>query len=150
MNQSEGFLAKGQEKKLCKLVKSLYELKQAPMQRHQKFNQVIADFEFTVNEHDQFIYSKEINNDYLFLCLYVVDILIFETSLEAIFKIKDHLFQNFDIKNLRPADMILRMKISMDQRGISLSLSHSIEKMLHKFEFYYCKPISTSFDSSIH
>jgi len=30
MDQSEGFIAKGQENKVCKLVKSLYGLKQAP------------------------------------------------------------------------------------------------------------------------
>ena len=32
MEQLEGFLALGQEKKVCKLVKSLYGLKQAPKQ----------------------------------------------------------------------------------------------------------------------
>ena len=30
MDQPERFIAKGQENKVCKLVKSLYELKQAP------------------------------------------------------------------------------------------------------------------------
>jgi len=30
MDQPEGFIAKGQENKVCKLVKSLYGLKQAP------------------------------------------------------------------------------------------------------------------------
>ena len=51
--------------------------------------------------------------------------------------------QNFDMKDLGPADMILGMKVSRTHNGISLSLSHSIEKMLHKFDFYNSKPIST-------
>ena len=32
MEQSEGFIVLGQEKKVCKLVKSMYGLKQAPKQ----------------------------------------------------------------------------------------------------------------------
>jgi len=32
MDQPEGFIAKGQENKVCKLVKSLHGLKQAPKQ----------------------------------------------------------------------------------------------------------------------
>jgi len=42
-----------------------------------------------MNEHDKYVYSKVIDNDYLILCLYVDDILIFGTSLEAILKVKN-------------------------------------------------------------
>ncbi|BBH07178.1 transposable element gene [Prunus dulcis] len=38
MEQPEGFIVKGQEHKVCKLVKSLYGLKQAPKQWHEKFD----------------------------------------------------------------------------------------------------------------
>src|SRR5436190_23800965 len=53
------------------------------------------------------------------------------------------------MKDRGPADMILGIKISRTSNKISLSLSHSIEKMLHKFEFCNSKPISTPYDSSI-
>ena len=53
------------------------------------------------------------------------------------------------MKNLSPADMILKMKISKTSDRISLSLAHSIERMLHKFNFYNSKLISTPYDSSI-
>jgi len=53
------------------------------------------------------------------------------------------------MKDLGPADMILRMKICRYSDESSLSLSHSIERMLHKFDFYDFKPISTPYDSSI-
>ena len=38
MDQPEEFISLGQEKKVCKLVKSLYGLKQAPRQWHEKFD----------------------------------------------------------------------------------------------------------------
>ena len=40
MKQPEGCEAPGQEKKVCKLVKSLYGLKQAPKQWHKKFDDI--------------------------------------------------------------------------------------------------------------
>ena len=145
----KGFIAKGHGNKVCKLVKSLYGLKQAPKQWHQKFNKVIVHFEFIIHEYDKCIYFKNFGNEYIILCLYVDDILILRTSHNAIQRVKDYLSQNFDMKDLGPADMILGMKISKTSNGISLSLTHSIERMLYKFDYYNSKPISTPYDSSI-
>ena len=78
---------------MCKLVKSLYGLKQALKQWHQKFDKVIAQFGFTVHEHNKCIYSKDFGNEYIILCLYVDDIRILETSLDAIKRVKDYLSQ---------------------------------------------------------
>ncbi|KAL0392503.1 UNVERIFIED_CONTAM: Retrovirus-related Pol polyprotein from transposon TNT 1-94 [Sesamum radiatum] len=47
MDQPEGFVAHGNERKVCKLVKSLYGLKQAPKQWHEKFDQTILAFGFS-------------------------------------------------------------------------------------------------------
>ena len=38
MQQPDGFVIDGQERKVCRLIKSLYGLKQAPKQWHDKFN----------------------------------------------------------------------------------------------------------------
>jgi len=48
--------------------------------------------------------SNNFDNDYIILCLYVDDILIFGTSLDVIQRIKDYLSQNFDMKNLGSSD----------------------------------------------
>ncbi|GJV74130.1 zinc finger, CCHC-type containing protein [Tanacetum coccineum] len=41
MNQPQGFIMPGNENKVCKLIKSLYGLKKAPKQWHQKFDEVV-------------------------------------------------------------------------------------------------------------
>ena len=42
MDQPDGFVVKGQESKVCKLLKSLYGPKQTPNQWHEKFDRTLA------------------------------------------------------------------------------------------------------------
>ena len=44
MKQPEDFAIPGQEKEVCKLIRSLYGLKQPPKQWHQKFDEVVLSF----------------------------------------------------------------------------------------------------------
>ena len=63
MEYPEDFSTPGQEKKVCKLVKSLYRLKQAPKQWHDKFENVMMSHEFKIKECDNFCTSKTWNID---------------------------------------------------------------------------------------
>jgi hypothetical protein len=56
MDQSDGFVANGQEEKMCKLLKSLYGLKEAPKQWHEKFNITLTTVSFVVNKADKCVY----------------------------------------------------------------------------------------------
>ena len=58
MQQPEGFVVKGQESKVCRLIKSLYGLKQAPRQWHEKFNNTLTTAGFCVNEADKCVYYR--------------------------------------------------------------------------------------------
>ncbi|WVZ50235.1 hypothetical protein U9M48_001509, partial [Paspalum notatum var. saurae] len=56
MEQPDGFVVKGQESKVCKLLKSLFGLKQAPKQWHEKFDTTLTSAGFAVNEADSCVY----------------------------------------------------------------------------------------------
>jgi hypothetical protein len=53
MDQPDGFVSKGQEGMVCKLLKSLYGLKQALKQWHNKFDRTLTSASFVVNEADK-------------------------------------------------------------------------------------------------
>ena len=142
-------MVKGQEQKVCRLAKSLYGLKQPPKQWHEKFDKVVLEYGFKFNDHDKCLYYKESSEGHVILCLYVDDILIFGTNLEVVEDTKFYLSKKFDMKDLGEAYVILGMKLKRTSQGISLSQSNTIEKMLRKFEYYECKPVSTPYDPSI-
>ncbi|GJX97853.1 zinc finger, CCHC-type containing protein [Tanacetum coccineum] len=112
MKQPEGFVMPGNEHKVCKLVKSLYELKKAPRQWHQKFDEVVLSSGFHLNQSDKCVYSK------------------FDSSGE----------------DLGEADVILSIKIKRENKGIVITQSHYVEKILKKFNREDCSPVSTPMD----
>nr|GEV83361.1 zinc finger, CCHC-type [Tanacetum cinerariifolium] len=81
MNQPQGFIMPANENKVCKLIKSLYGLKQTPKQWHQKFDEVVLSNSYLLNQADKCVYRKfdEIGKGVI-VCLYVDDMLIFGTG----------------------------------------------------------------------
>ena len=117
MDQPDGFVANGQEGKVCKLLKSLYGLKQAPKQWHEKFDRTLTSAGFVVNEADKCVYYRYGGGEGVILCLYVDDILIFGSSLKVIEEVKEFLSNNFEMKDLGEADVILNIKLLREGDG---------------------------------
>ena len=105
MRQPEGFVMPGQEHKVCKLVKSLYSLKQAQKQWHEKFYKVIVSNGFRIHESDKCVYSRFNRNKGVIICLYVDDMLIFGTNSVSIELTKSLLSSIFDMKDIGLADV---------------------------------------------
>jgi len=149
MNRPNRFIAQGQEGKVCRLLKSLYGLKQAPKQWHEKFEKTLTSAEFAINEADTCVYYRYGGGKGVILCLYVDDILIFGTSINEINDVKLFLSQNFDMKDLGEADVILNIKLNKVENGITLLQSHYVEKVLNRFSYIDCKPSPTPYDPSL-
>ena len=93
--QSEGFSTLRQGKKVCKLTKSLYGLKQALKQWHEKFDNVMMSHGFKINECDKCVYVKDTELGYFILCLYVEDMLIVGSDDKMIASTKNMLNSRF-------------------------------------------------------
>ncbi|GJY66167.1 zinc finger, CCHC-type containing protein [Tanacetum coccineum] len=145
MKQPEGFVMPGNEHKVCKLVKSLYGLKQAPKQWHQKFDEVVLSSGFHLNQSDKCVYSKFDNSGKgVIICLYVDDMLIFGTDQNQVDKTKKFLSSRFSMKDMGEADVVLGIKIKRENKGIVITQSHYIEKILKKFNREDCSPLEYS------
>ena len=74
MVRQEGFTEKGQEKKVCKLQKSIYGLKQTSRSWNIKFDQSVKTFGFTQCLDEPCMYKRSNGNVIVFLIHYVDDI----------------------------------------------------------------------------
>jgi hypothetical protein len=77
----------------------------------------------------------------------VDDILSFGTDLNVIEEVKEFLSQNFEVKDLGEADVILSIKLVKDGNcGVTLSQTHYVEKMLSRFGYSNYTSLSTPYD----
>jgi len=76
---------------------------------HEKFDRTLTSAGFAVNEADKCVYYRFGWGEGVILCLYVDDILILGTSLDVIKEVKDFLSNNFEMKDLGEADVILNI-----------------------------------------
>ena len=120
MEQPEGFVLPRNEKKVCKLVKSLYGLKQTPKQLHEKFDLVILLDGFVHNGADQCMYSKFTKEYGVIVCLYMDDMLIFGTNMKGACETKKYLSSMFQMNDLNEVDTILGIKIKRHSEGFAL------------------------------
>lgn len=146
MEQPEGYVVKGQEGKVCKLLKSLYGLKQAPRQWNKCFDQVMIKHGFVKSEYDLCVYLKKLSYcEYVYLLIYVDDMLLVAKSMDDINEVKEMLGREFDMKDLGPAKRILGMDIERDRAGGVLKLSQSryVKKVLQVFRMADSKSVTT-------
>ena len=102
-----------------------------------------------MNESDKCVYYKYENHICTIICLYVDDLFIFGSNIQTINEVKSLLCNNFDMKDLGEASVILGIKITRSEQGISLDQSHYVEKILKKYNYFDCKLGCTPYDPSV-
>ena len=75
MEQPEGFVEKGKEKKVCQLGKAIYGLKQAALQWNKQLHKSLLEMGFTCCKSDPGTYFKIIGGEIIILLIYVDDAL---------------------------------------------------------------------------
>jgi hypothetical protein len=116
MTQPKGFVVKEKEILGCHLTKFIYGLKHASRQRYLKFDETIRKFGFKKNEEDNCIYTKFKNEKFIFLVLYMDDILLASSDIHLLLETKGFLSSHFDMKDLGEASYVLGIEIHRDRK----------------------------------
>jgi hypothetical protein len=91
--------------------KSIYVLKQASRQWYLKFDETIRCFGFKENEEDNCIYAKFKSRKFIFLILYVDDIILASSDVSLLLKTKRFLSSIFYMNDLGEASFVLGIEI---------------------------------------
>ncbi|GJR80951.1 retrotransposon protein, putative, ty1-copia subclass [Tanacetum coccineum] len=135
MVQPEGFIDPKHPRKVCKLQRSIYGLKQASRSWNKRFDEEIKRFGFTQNLDEPCVYQKASGSNVTFLILYVDDIIIMGNHIPSLQSVKAYLGKCFAMKDLGEAAFILGIKIYRDRsrRLIGLCQSAYMDKILKRY-----------------
>lgn len=122
MRQPVGYEASGKEDRVCLLKKSLYGLKQSPRQWYKRFDNFMLSSGYQRSKYDNCVYLRKTSEgDYVYLLLYVDDMLLAPKNRLEINKLKLQLKSKFEIKDLGAAKRILGMEISRSRERSELT-----------------------------
>ena len=102
--------------------------------------------DFKRSSYDSCVYFKKSDDgSFIYLLLYVDDMLIAAEDKEEIRKIKVQLNKDFEMKNLGMTKNILGMEILRDRKASKLYVSQKgyIKKVIHKFNMQNDKTVSS-------
>lgn len=148
MRQPRGFEEGDQ---VCKLNKSIYGLKQASKSWNDRFNKFAAEIGFHRCDEDPCLYVRNGKSGPVYICLYVVDILIISKCLREVQTVKRMLKQEFKMVDLGEAEMFLGLKIERNSTDGVMKLSQPgyTEAVLRRFGMSACKPASTPMEANL-
>lgn len=144
MQQPEGY--NDGSKKVCKLVKSIYGLKQSGRVWNETINLELLKLGLVRSEVDQCIYHNLTNGYKLYVAIYVDDVLIFCDKSKIIKNVKKKLSQAFKMKDMGEVSTILGMKITRQDGFIKIDQTRYITDVLNRFGMGDCNPTSTPID----
>jgi len=135
---------------VCRLVKSIYGLKQSPRAWYGKINRFFVDHGFERSEQDHNVYIHTIFK--LILLLYVDDLVITAPSLEDVNWIRSLLHEEFEITDLGPLTVFLGIEIRRNRqlRSLHISQQQYIQTILMRFGMSNAAIISTPADPLVH
>ena len=134
----------------CKLLKSLYDLKQASRKWYEKLSLLLLSCGYQQAQADHSLFIKTEGNYFIALIVYVDDVVLTGNSTFEINNIKHILDSTFHIKDLGILKYFLGLEVAHSEKGISLCQREYCLDLLSGSSLLGPKPSSTPMDSAIH
>lgn len=119
--------------KVCRLIKTLYGLRQAPREWFEKLSSVLKEVGFIQSKVDSSLFTKQENGTFTVILAYVDDIILTGNRMESIEKAKKFLNSQFKMKDLGDLRYFLGIEVDRSDQGIFLSQKKYIIDFLKEY-----------------
>ena len=102
MEQPEGFVVKGKEKKVCRLGKAIYGLKQAALQWNKQLHESLLEMGFIRCKSDPGTYFKIVGGEIIILLVYVNNALFMGSNKMQVLSHKKDFMKRWESRDLGP------------------------------------------------
>ena len=135
---------------VCRLIKTIYGLKQSPRAWYGKIHQFFIANGFIRSEEDHSLYIHETRA--LIILLYVDDMVLAASSRESINWVKAALEKHFDMTDLGELKMFIGVEITRNraQRTLKAGQGPYIERILMDHGMEWCATVATPSDPAVH
>ena len=156
MDLPSGFHSKGESSSIssstplvCKLVKSLYGLKQASRQWNAKLSATILQLGFTQSQANHSLFVHADGYSFIALLVYVDDMIITGNDSACVLKLKSLLDQKFGIKDLGSLKYFLGLEIARSAKGISINQRKYALEVLKEAGMLGCKLVKAPVEQEL-
>ena len=137
--QPTGFVIKGKEGHVMRLVKSLYGLKQAPRNWYKMLSEFLQkELGLVMSEKDPCLFTFKSKNGIVLLSVYVDDLLITGSDKEKIKSIREEILGNFKCSDMGEVHQVVGLIVDRDRENGLMRIHQNlyIEQVCEKFESY--------------
>nr|GEY72719.1 ribonuclease H-like domain, reverse transcriptase, RNA-dependent DNA polymerase [Tanacetum cinerariifolium] len=138
VTQPKGFIKRQDNGKVYRLIKALYELRQAPRAWNIKLDNTLKSLDFKKCALEQAIYTKTSKDSTLLIGVYVEDLIIISTPKKEIDKFKDQMEEKFKMSDLGLLAYYLGIEVTQTDGDISIKQSAYANKILKEAKMLDC------------
>lgn len=143
VDQPQGFVLKGHEDKVLRLVKALYGLRQAPRAWYAKLDSSLIKLDFRRSSSEHAVYLRGVGERRLVVGVYVDDLVITGGSSRDIAEFKSQMKGMFQMSDLGLLHYYLGLEVSQTAEGITLGQKGYAAKILQNAGLTECSPSLT-------
>ena len=150
MEQPPEFVAHGESGLVCRLHRSLYDLKQSPQASFGRLSSMVQEFSMSLSKfnHSAF-YHHTSSRQCIYFIVYVNDIVITRINQDGIRNLKQHHFNHFQTKDLGKLKYFLGIEIAHSNSGVVMSQRKYVLDILEETSMLNCKPVDTPMNPNV-